>query len=74
MYSKAIARTLSKESSSSEEEALKADNENLKDLAKILTMLAECVNEADRTKSRPVFCKFYIPRPNKDEVEKMAIA
>lgn len=55
-----------------DEKILEADNESLKQLANILNILAECVDEA--TNSLPVFFEFCIPRPNKDEVEKMAIA
>ena len=57
-----------------DEEILEGDNENLKRLANILNMLAECVDEAKQDNGIPVFFEFYIPRPDKGEVEKMAIA
>jgi hypothetical protein len=53
---------------------LNEDNENLKRLANIFTILAECGNEAKQATKIPVSFEFYIPRRNKDDVEKMAIA
>ena len=57
-----------------DEKVLEEDNENLKRLANILNILAECVDDAKRVNGGPLFFEFYIPRPNKDEVDKMAIA
>jgi len=57
-----------------DEKILEGDNENLKRLANILNMLAECMHEAKRANGIPMFFEFYIPRPDKGEVEKMAIA
>jgi len=56
-----------------DKETLEGDNENLKRFAKILYVLAECVDKAKRDNGIPVFFEFFIPRPDKSEVEKMAI-
>lgn len=37
-------------------------------------MLAECLDKEKQDNGIPVFFEFYIPRPDKGEVEKMAIA
>jgi len=43
-------------------ETLRADNENLQCLGKILTMLTDCMDKVKQTKGWPLFIQFYIPR------------
>lgn len=44
------------------DETLKADNENLKRLARILMKLVECIDKAKEARGYPIFFEFYIPR------------